>query len=71
MAHYVTWTHLNGWALSPKDSKLLLPWVFPGGLAGWGSGVVTAVAWLRFLARELLHVTGVAKKNYHIYPNPG
>ena len=46
MAHYVTWTHLNGWALSPKDSKLLLPWVFPGGLAGWGSGVVTAVAWL-------------------------
>ena len=35
---------------------------FPGGSVGWGSGVVTAVASVQSLTRELLHVAGVAKK---------
>ena len=43
---------------------------FPGGAAGEGSSVVTAVAWItavvwvRSLAWELPHATGVAKKNW-------
>ena len=41
---------------------------FPGGSMDWGSGVVTAVAWIaavvqvRTLAQELIHVAGIAKK---------
>ena len=36
---------------------------FPGGLAGSGSGFVTAVAWVQSLAWELPHSLGVVKKN--------
>ena len=35
---------------------------FPGGPAGEGSGIVTAVAWVHSLAPELLHAEGVAIK---------
>ena len=35
---------------------------FPGGAAGSGSGVVTAVAWVHSLVQELPHATAVAKK---------
>ena len=34
---------------------------FPGDAVGWGSGVVTAVAWVRSLAWEFLHVVGTAE----------
>ena len=37
---------------------------FPGGLADWGSGIVTAVTQIQSLTRELLHAMGMAKKNY-------
>ena len=46
---------------------------FPGGSAGEGSGIVTAVIWiavvaqLRSLTLELLHAEGVAKKKKNIY----
>lgn len=39
---------------------------FPGGSAGEGPCVVTAVAWAQFLVRELLHATGLAKKKKKI-----
>ena len=35
---------------------------FPGGSVGEGSGIVTAVARVRSLAREFLHVTGKVRK---------
>ena len=41
---------------------------FPGGSVGWGSGIVTAVAWVaavaqvQSLAPERLHAVGVANK---------
>ena len=34
----------------------------PGGSVGWASGVVTAGAQVRFLAQELLHNVGTARK---------
>ena len=34
---------------------------FPGGL-GWGSGFVTAIAWIQSLAWEPQYAMGVAKK---------
>ena len=37
---------------------------FPGGLVVKGSPFVTAVAWVRFLAQELPHATGVAIKEH-------
>lgn len=33
----------------------------PGGSAGYGPGIVTAEAWVRSLAREILRATGMAK----------
>ena len=39
---------------------------FPGGLAGSGSGIITAMAWICSLVWELLHVTGTAKKKKKI-----
>ena len=45
---------------------------FPGGLAGYGSDVVTteaqdtAVAWVRSLAWELLHAAGAAKNTIQL-----
>lgn len=42
---------------------------FPGGSVGYGSGIVTAVALaaavvhIQSLAQEILHATGMAKKN--------
>ena len=38
-----------------------VPW-WLSGLGNQGTGVVTAVAWVRSLAGELLHAAGVAKK---------
>lgn len=35
---------------------------FPGGSAGKGPRIVTAVAWVHTLAQELLHALGRAKK---------
>lgn len=35
---------------------------FPCGAACWGSGVVTASTWIQFLALQLLHAPGAAKK---------
>ena len=35
---------------------------FPGGSAGEGSRIVTAVAWIRSLVLELPHARGVSKK---------
>ena len=40
--------------------------VLPGGLAGWGSTVVTAVVWVRSLAPELMHAVDVAKKTVKV-----
>ena len=37
-------------------------WVLLGGLAVKGFGVVTTMAWVQFLAWELLHAATVAKK---------
>ena len=34
---------------------------FLGGSVGWGPGIVTAVAWVWSLARELLYALGVAR----------
>ena len=37
---------------------------FPFGAASQGSGVVTAVAWVQSLARELSHALGEARNKY-------
>ena len=34
---------------------------------GWGSGFVTAVAWVQSLAQELPHAVGTAKKKPHVF----
>ena len=60
---------MNIWApCEGKKGKGIINQEFPCGLAGWGSGIVTAVtqvtsvAWVQSPAWELPHATGMAKK---------
>ena len=39
---------------------------FRSSLVGWGSGIVTAVAWIQFLAQKLPNAAGVAKRKKYI-----
>ena len=44
-----------------KCLKLINSLEFPGGLVGYGSGIVTPVAQVWSLAQEVLHAAGMAK----------
>ena len=44
-----------------KKKKKEGPWGFPGGSAGEGSSIVTAVAQVPSLAQEILHATNATK----------